>query len=77
MRDPVLQQTYRMRSLFDLRPIHGRQALWHEVAATVTDAVDRDFLRLLAHDCLSSLPPRRSSRMPSWKSRASARRSSD
>jgi CBS domain-containing protein len=57
VRDPVLQQTYRMRSLFDLRPIHGRQALWHEVAATVTDAVDRDFLRLLANDCLSSLPP--------------------
>jgi CBS domain-containing protein len=57
VRDPVLQQTYRARSLFDLRPIHGRRALWHEVAATVTDAVDRDFLRLLAHDCLSTLPP--------------------
>jgi CBS domain-containing protein len=57
VRDPVRQEVYRARSLFDLRPVHGRQALWHEVAAALTDAVDHDFVTVLANDCLSNLPP--------------------
>jgi len=55
--DPVLKEMYPARPLFDLRPIQGRQALWHEIEATVMGAVDRDFLYILANDCLASLPP--------------------
>jgi CBS domain-containing protein len=57
LRDPVREQMYLSRPLFDLRPVHGRRSLWHDVEATVAGAVDRDFLRLLANDCLASLPP--------------------
>ena len=56
-RDPVLNEMYWARHLFDLRPIHGGQALWHGIEATVTDAVNRDFLYILANDCLANLPP--------------------
>lgn len=57
VRDPVLKEMYRARPLFDLRPIHGHEALWREIEATVTGAVDRDFLHILANDSLASLPP--------------------
>ncbi len=57
LRDPVRSQMYLARPLFDLRPVHGRRSLWHDVEATVVGAVDRDFLYLLANDCLASLPP--------------------
>ena len=57
VRDPVLKEMYRARPLFDLRPIHGRRSLWQKVEATLTDAVDRVFLYVLANDCLASLPP--------------------
>ena len=57
LHDPVRTQMYLARSLFDLRPIHGRQSLWHDVERTVVGAVDRDFLHVLANDCLASLPP--------------------
>ena len=43
--------------LFDLRPVHGRDSLWHDVEAAVAGAVDRDLLRVLANDCLASMPP--------------------
>ena len=57
IRDPVRQQMYRARTLFDLRAIHGRRSLWQEVETAVRDAVDRDFVHVLANDCLASLPP--------------------
>ena len=57
LRDPVRTQMYLARPLFDLRPVHGRESLWHDVEATVVGAVDRDFLQVLANDCLASLPP--------------------
>ena len=57
LRDPVRTQMYLARPLFDLRPVHGRRSLWHDVEATVVGAVDRDFLHVLANDCLASLPP--------------------
>lgn len=55
--DPVLQQTYRSRAFFDVRAVHGRRSLWHDVETTATDAVKQEFLYLLANDCLDSLPP--------------------
>lgn len=57
IRHPVIEEMSRNRSLFDLQPFHGVRPLWQEVSAGVARAVDRDILRLLAHDCLASLPP--------------------
>jgi CBS domain-containing protein len=57
IRDPITQQTYRARPLFDLRPIHGTHELWQALETSVASAVDRDFVRVLANDCLASLPP--------------------
>ena len=57
LRDPVRAQLYLARPLFDLRPIHGRDSLWHDVEAAVASAVDRDLLCVLANDCLASMPP--------------------
>jgi len=57
LRDPVLQEMYKARPLFDLRPVHGRQQLWQTIETSVGDAMDKDFLYVLANDCLSSLPP--------------------
>ena len=55
--EPVRQQTSRARSLFDVRAVHGAEALWHEVRAGIAEAVDREFVHVLANDCLASLPP--------------------
>ena len=57
LRDPVMQQTHRARTLFDLRPVLGRRSPWQDVEAAVTAAVDRDVLHVLANDCLTTLPP--------------------
>jgi CBS domain-containing protein len=57
VRDPILGQTYRARALFDLEPVHGPASLWREVEAALAGDVTRDFLRVLANDCLASLPP--------------------
>jgi CBS domain-containing protein len=57
LRDPVRTQMYLARPLFDLRCVHGRQPLWAAVEATVAREVDRDFMYVLANDCLASLPP--------------------
>jgi signal-transduction protein with cAMP-binding, CBS, and nucleotidyltransferase domain len=48
---------YLARPLFDLRPVHGPESLWRDIEATVAGSVDRDFLFVLANDCLGSLPP--------------------
>lgn len=57
IRDPVMQQVRLGRTLFDLRPVAGMQELWNGVADSVVKAVDRDFVHVLANDCLASLPP--------------------
>ncbi len=57
VRNPILGEMYRARELFDLRPIHGPQSLWREIEGTLTGAMDRDFVRILANDCLTNLPP--------------------
>ena len=57
LQDPVRSQMYLARPLFDLRPVHGPDSLWHDVERTVIAAVDRDILHVLANDCLASLPP--------------------
>lgn len=55
--DPVRQQMYRARALFDLRPVLGPVVLWEEIDAAVRAAANQDFVRLLANDCLAALPP--------------------
>jgi CBS domain-containing protein len=57
VRDPILQQSYRARALFDLRPVDDRHPLWQDLELTLSGAVDRGFVRVIANDCLASLPP--------------------
>jgi signal-transduction protein with cAMP-binding, CBS, and nucleotidyltransferase domain len=44
----------RNRALFDLRELSNHRSL---SAKVVHEAIDRDLLRILAHDCLADLPP--------------------
>jgi CBS domain-containing protein len=55
--DPVGAETYRARPLFDLRPIQGARDLWQTLETAIATAVGRDFVRVLANDCLASSPP--------------------
>jgi CBS domain-containing protein len=55
--DPVRQQMYRARTLFDMRPVEGPALLWERVEAHALASVDLDFVRILANDCLATLPP--------------------
>jgi CBS domain-containing protein len=55
--DPVRTEMYRARTLFDLRTVVGPQAPWEEIEADVRRAVDTNFVRVLANDCLATLPP--------------------
>src|SRR4029079_4016863 len=57
VQNPVIEDMSRHRSLFDLRPFHGARAVWQSVRDRVDAAVERDIIRVLAHDCLASLPP--------------------
>jgi CBS domain-containing protein len=57
IKNPVIEGMARNRALFDLRPFHGVQSLWEQIRDRVATAVDRDIIRVLAHDCLASLPP--------------------
>ncbi|MFN7918261.1 MAG: putative nucleotidyltransferase substrate binding domain-containing protein [Vicinamibacterales bacterium] len=57
LQDPVRNQMYLARPLFDLKPIHGRESLWREAAQALEGAVQPDFIQVLANDCLASLPP--------------------
>ncbi|HUR35632.1 MAG TPA: putative nucleotidyltransferase substrate binding domain-containing protein [Vicinamibacterales bacterium] len=54
--DPIMTQMYRARPLFDLRPIHGPDGLLDQLGEVLA-AVDGAFLRVLANDCLATLPP--------------------
>jgi CBS domain-containing protein len=55
--NPVIEEMARSRALFDLRPFHGARPLWGQVRESVAQAIDRDIVQVLAHDCLASLPP--------------------
>ena len=57
MRNPVLEGMQRSRALFDLRWVAGSVDLTAAIQRDVQDAVDRDILLILAHDCLADLPP--------------------
>lgn len=57
IQDPVRQEMYKARTLFDLRAVHGDRVLWTSVETAVMGEVDRDFVHVLANDCLASLPP--------------------
>jgi signal-transduction protein with cAMP-binding, CBS, and nucleotidyltransferase domain len=63
---------YLARGLFDLRPLHdvgqvppsatarrGGPAIHmiRDIEATIAAAIDRDFLRIIANDCVARLPP--------------------
>ncbi|MEP6963204.1 MAG: putative nucleotidyltransferase substrate binding domain-containing protein, partial [Acidobacteriota bacterium] len=55
--DPILKQIFNARPLFDLRVAHGWNRPWQQVEATIREAMTRDFLKILGHDCLGNLPP--------------------
>lgn len=57
VRDPIIEQMYRARSLFDIRFMFGRLDLYDELVQEVQDVIDRDFLHVLANDCLAHVPP--------------------
>jgi CBS domain-containing protein len=43
--------------LFDLRPLRETHPLHRDIETTVAAAIDRDFLRVIANDCVARLPP--------------------
>jgi CBS domain-containing protein len=55
--NPVIEGMAKNRSLFDLRPLHRERTAWNDVRQRVMQAVDRDIVRILGHDCLATLPP--------------------
>lgn len=57
LREPVLNALFAARGLLDLRPFEGREDLWHTMSITVTNATSGPLLKMLANDCLHSLPP--------------------
>jgi CBS domain-containing protein len=59
IRDPILSEMYSARPLFDLRPAVGPVDAWQRLERSVRETMHSEpaFQRLLAHDCLSSLPP--------------------
>ena len=57
LREPVVQELHRARTLLDLRPILGPSFLWQDIQDTIADVAGTDFLHVLAHDCLASQPP--------------------
>jgi CBS domain-containing protein len=62
IRDPVRNDLYRARPLFDLRRLAAGwypEENWDELQTEVTRAIkaNKNFIPILANDCLSSLPP--------------------
>lgn len=59
IRDPVRNRLYRARPLFDLQAVSGRTEWLGEIESVIREevAAGGPFLKLLAHDCLSHLPP--------------------
>ncbi len=57
VQQPILEQMYLARGLFDLRPLKENHPLHRDIEAAVAGAIDRDFLRVIANDCVARLPP--------------------
>jgi CBS domain-containing protein len=59
IRDPIVTEMYNSRPFFDLRPVQGSEHAFHELESHIRAemAAEPIFLRLLANDCLSNLPP--------------------
>lgn len=59
IKDPIRTQVYNKRPFFDLRPVLGPTALFSELEEHVRTELANEpaFLRILANDCLSALPP--------------------
>ncbi len=59
IREPIDTQAYLAYSFFDLRAVHGPAHLSDEIEAHIRAelAAEPGFIRVLAHDCLSNLPP--------------------
>jgi CBS domain-containing protein len=59
IRDPIRTQVYHSRPVFDLRAFHGPVNVFRELEDHVRTelAAEPGFLRLLANDCFSNLPP--------------------
>jgi CBS domain-containing protein len=59
VRDPVANDIYKGRPLFDLRPVLGDARLVGRLQDVVREevAATAEFVPLLAHDCLANLPP--------------------
>ena len=57
VKQPILEQMYLARGLFDLRPLVDGHPLHRQIADAIAGAIDRDFLRIIANDCVARLPP--------------------
>ncbi|MEO5822571.1 MAG: putative nucleotidyltransferase substrate binding domain-containing protein [Vicinamibacteraceae bacterium] len=57
IQQPVVEEMSKNRALFDVYPFHGAPSPWQQTRASIASAIDRDIIRVLAHDCLASLPP--------------------
>jgi CBS domain-containing protein len=57
VRNPILEQMYLARGLFDLRPMRDGHPLHREIEAAMADAINHDFIRIIANDCVARLPP--------------------
>jgi CBS domain-containing protein len=55
--DPILKEIYKAPPFFDLRPIFGKDAAWDAVETAMRSGINREFLHVVANDCLSTLPP--------------------
>ena len=55
--DPILNQIYRARPLFDLLPVVGDESLWQQLKASTNSGLNGEFLTIVANDCLATLPP--------------------
>mgnify|MGYP000971955371 CR=1 FL=1 len=57
--DPVLNRAYECRAFLDLRPVFGLQSAWRSLEESVSHSLSAHsvFLRVLAHDCETKMPP--------------------
>ncbi|MEQ1885562.1 MAG: putative nucleotidyltransferase substrate binding domain-containing protein [Bryobacteraceae bacterium] len=57
LEDPIQNDIFAARPMFDLRPFAGNPDLFRQIRESVSGGVSKSFLYLLANDCLSNLPP--------------------
>ena len=59
IREPIQSEAYLAHAFFDLRRVQGSEQLFAELEAHIRAelAAAPDFLRVLAYDCMSNLPP--------------------